>query len=166
MTIAKNFGATETAVSSSYPFSMISFAAFLRFLGVLYRIPSPQKPLDDRGQLCRELMEDIIAGGNFGRKNKDRARALNMLPDWEQKEEKPGKIKLLYRTLRHSALCRNPGLSERPVALFFVMIGKAIRYIVLFFLGKRPNLLKSAAFADQRRSIYERLRMFESKENL
>ena len=118
-------------------------------------------------QLCRDLMEDILSGGNFGRKDEDRSRAQNMLPDWEQEGKRPGKLKLLYKTLRHSALSSNPQLEGRPVALFFAMIGRALRYLVLFFRGERPNLLKSAAFADQRRSIYEQLRMFEkSKENL
>ena len=118
-------------------------------------------------QLCRDLMEDFLSGGNFGWKDEDRSNALNMLPDWEQDGKRPGKLKLLLQTLRRSALINRPQLEGRPVALFFAMIGRAIRYVVLYFRGERPNLLKSAAFADERRSIYEQLRMFEkSKENL
>ena len=63
-TISKNFGATETAVSRSKPFSMMSAIAFSIFLGVLYRIASPQKSLDDCGQFYRKLIQicDIEEG--------------------------------------------------------------------------------------------------------
>ena len=102
-------------------------------------------------------------GGNFGRKDKDRARAINMLPNWEQQEKETGKLKLLYRTLRGSVLKRHPELEKKPVTLFFYMVGKTIRYMALFCMGKRPNLLKAASHADTRRTVYEQLHMFETE---
>lgn len=57
LTISKNFGATDTAVSRSNPFSMINCTAFSMFFGVLYRIGSPHKTLDDCGQLHRKLVQ-------------------------------------------------------------------------------------------------------------
>ena len=56
-TKSKNFGATETAVSRSKPFSMMSATAFSMLLGVLYRIASPQESLDDCGQLVGQLIQ-------------------------------------------------------------------------------------------------------------
>lgn len=112
--------------------------------------------------LCRDLMEDILAGGNFGRKDEERSRALNMLPDWE-KTEAHGKLKLLYRTLRTSVLREHPELEKKPLSVGVHMVGKAGRYVVLYCQGKRPNLVKAASHADTRRSVYERLRMFETE---
>ena len=57
LTMLKNFGATDTAVSLSKPFSMMRTTAFSILLGVLYRIASPQESLDDCGQFCRELVQ-------------------------------------------------------------------------------------------------------------
>ncbi len=114
-------------------------------------------------ELCHDFMKDIMNGGNFGRKDADRARAINMLPDWEQQEKETGKLKLLYRTLRGSVLKRHPELAKRPVTLFFYMVGKTIRYMVLFCMGKRPNLLKAASHANTRRTVYEQLHMFETE---
>lgn len=112
-------------------------------------------------ELCHALMEDILSSGNFGRKDDDRAGSLRMLPNWETEERSQGKLRLLYRTLRHSALTHRPELQDKPVRLFFVMLGRAVRYIFLFLRGKRPNLLRASAHADKRRAIYQQLHMFE-----
>lgn len=111
--------------------------------------------------LCRELMEDLMAGGNFGRKDKDRTRSTNMLPDWTEENVPKSKLVLLWQTLRRSVLKAHPKLEKRPVMRTLCMLGKAVRYCVLFCAGKRPNLLKAAACADTRRSVYDRLNMFE-----
>ena len=113
--------------------------------------------------LCQLLMEDILSGGNFGRKDQDRARSLSMLPNWETDERKEGKLKLLCRTLRYSALRHRPQYENKPICLFFSMCGRAIRYVCLYISGKRPNLLKAASHADTRRNIYKQLHLFETE---
>ncbi len=117
-------------------------------------------------ELCRELMEDILAGGNFGQKNKERARAGNMLPQWDKNEQKAGRVRLLYRTLRKAVLRQHPQWEKKPVVLFFAMTGKAVRYTALYFLGKRPNLLKAASYANSRRTVYEQLHLFDTENPL
>lgn len=114
--------------------------------------------------LCGQMMEDVLSGGNFGRKDQNRSRATNMMPDWEQTGEKPGKLRLLYRTLKQSVLKDHPELKEKPIGLFVRMTGKVGRYVVLYCRGKRQNLWKAASQADTRRSVYEQLRMFETEE--
>ena len=140
----------------------------LRFVAVITKMASlylgsvcPEWAENVEPDLCRDMMEDILAGGNFGRKDKDRARAINMLPDWEKGDKKTGKVSLLYQTLRGSVLKQHPNLENKPVRLFFCMVGKTLRYVALFCVGKRPNLLKAASHADTRRTVYERLKMFE-----
>ncbi len=138
------------------------FAAVITKMSSLYlQSHCPQWAEYVEDVLCEALMEDILSGGNFGSKDKERARAINMLPNWENKERDAGKLKLLYRTLRGSALHWNPSLEHKPLRLFFVMCGRAIRYIFLYIGGKRPNLLKAASHADQRRDIYQQLNMFQ-----
>lgn len=148
---------------------LLKRVGLLRFTAVMTKMASiyfgsccPQWAEDVEESLCKALMEDILSGGNFGRKDLDRARSINMLPDYENDEKKAGKLKLLYRTLRGSVLHQHPELEGKPVSTFFHMAGKTGRYIVLYCQGKRPNLLKAASHADTRREIYEQLRMFET----
>ncbi len=143
---------------------LLRFAAVMtKMSGLYFGSYCPDWAANAEEGLCRELMEDILSGGNFGRKNAERSRAGNMLPDWEKNEKEAGKLRLLYRTLRKAVLRKHPGWGRKPVRLFLAMTGKAIRYAALFALGKRPNLLKAAAYADTRRSVYEKLRLFETE---
>ena len=114
-------------------------------------------------QVCRELMEDLLAAGNFGRKDQQRMRAGNMLPEYGQEKGKKGKLAMLFHTLRQSSVRLKPALEHKPVRLFFYMSYRVLRYMLLFLSGKRANLLKSADYADERRSIYDRLHMFETE---
>lgn len=143
---------------------LLHFAAVMTKLSSLYlHSVCPPWAAQPEEALCQALMEDILSGGNFGHKDQDRARALNMLPNWETEDRKHGKLKLLYRTLRGSAIKKNPKLEYKPICLFFAMCGRTIRYIFLYLRGKRPNLLKAASHADTRRSIYEQLHLFEAE---
>ena len=143
---------------------LLHYAAVMTKLASLYlHSQCPPWAAEPEESLCQALMEDILSSGNFGHKDQDRARSLNMLPNWEKDSPKVGKLRLLCRTLRHSALSHRPQYENKPVCLFFSMCGRAIRYVFLFIRGKRPNLLKAASHADTRRSIYEQLRLFETE---
>lgn len=131
-----------------------------------FGVPCPDWAQWADPDLCRELMEDILAGGNFGQKNRERARSGNMLPDWEENGKKTGKIAQLYRTLRKAVLRQHPQWEKKKLRLVMAMGWKAVRYIVLYFLGKRPNLLKVAAYANIRRPVYEQLHLFDTENEI
>ena len=143
---------------------LLRFAAVMTKMSSVYLHSScPAWAEDVDTALCEALMEDILSGGNFGRKDQERARALSMLPNWETEERNSGKLALLCRTLRYSALRHRPQYENKPICLFFSMCGRAIRYVFLYIGGKRPNLLKAASHADIRRNIYEQLHLFETE---
>lgn len=149
---------------------LLKQVGLLRFTAVMTKMASvyldsrcPQWAEAVEEKLCRDLMEDILSGGNFGRKDSDRARSIDMLPDYEKNEKKTGKLKLLYRTLYGSVVHQHPELKNKPVSAFFHMAGKTGRYLILYCQGKRPNLLKAASHADKRRELYEQLKMYETE---
>lgn len=111
--------------------------------------------------LCRELMEDFLDGGNFGRKDQTRARGTNMLPDWTVGDIPKSKVVLLWRTLRQAVVKQHPDCEKRPVLRLWYMTGKVLRYCALFCAGKRPNIWRAAVSADRRRRIYDQLKMFQ-----
>lgn len=111
--------------------------------------------------LCAELMEDVLAGGNFGRKDKARARSGSVLPDWIGYEEKKSNVVLLYNTLRQSILAHRPELEQKPIRLFGTMLGKTVQYFWLQCAGKKPAFRKVVGHLNERKSVYERLKMYE-----
>ncbi len=143
----------------------------MRFVAVITKMTSvylgsvcPDWATDAPEDICPQLMEDFLSGGNFGNKDQDRKRASSMLPDWENRQKSSGKLTLLYRSLKQSVMKKHPKLGICPVLRLFLMCGKVIRYLFLFICGKRPNLLKAASHADQRRSIYDRLAMYQPED--
>ena len=140
------------------------YTAVVTKMAAMYlRIDCPQWAQDAEPDVCRELMEDLIAGGNFGRKDKERLRSGNMLPQYDDEKKSGGKFAMLLHTLRRSSVTQRPELEKQPVRLFFHMLYRALRYLVLFCCGKRPNLIKASQHADQRRSVYDKLRMYETE---
>lgn len=139
------------------------FASVMTKTAAMYlQTACPQWAAQVEENLCRAVMGDILTGGHFGKKDAERARSSQMLPDWE-KEKKESRWKRLYASLKKTVLKQRPELKGRPVALFFRMAGKAIRYVWLFLQGKRPNLVKAATHVQQRKSVYERLELFKVK---
>lgn len=138
-------------------------AVVTKMCAIYLQIDCPVWADDAEDELCRELMEDLFAAGNFGRKDQERMRAGNMLPEYGQADSKKGKLNKLADTLRQSSLRMRPELKNKPVRLFFFMVYRAFRYIVLFCGGKRANLLKAATYADERRAVYGKLRMYETE---
>jgi len=123
----------------------------------------PSWACDGDDQLCQQLMEDLLLGGNFGRKNKERARSTMMLPDQKTDDKQKGKLALLLGTLRKAVIRENPTLEQKTVARMLAMLYKACRYLVLRCAGKRPSLLKVMSHADQRRYVYDQLKIFETE---
>lgn len=126
------------------------------------RCPEWAEPVPEK--LCRILVEDLLAGGNFGRKDKVRVRSTNMLPDWTERVVPKSRLVLLWRTLRQAVLKQHPEYAKRPVLRLLCMAGKVLRYCVLFCMGKRPSIWKAAMQAGVRRSIYDELKMFEAEQ--
>lgn len=136
-------------------------AALTKMTAVYFGSDCPKWAQNIPDSLAAALMEDILAGGNFGRKNAERSRSANMMPSWEHQDQKEGKLKMLYRTLKRATVQTHPKLVNKPVRRFFAMIGKAVRFLCLRCVGKRPSLLKAASHVDERRNLYDQLEIYD-----
>ena len=110
------------------------------------------------------VIEDILIGGNFGRKEKTRARAGTMISNHGKNGVSDGVIWNLYHTLHRSSVEVYPQIKDRPILHFFVDVIRAMRYLLMTLCGKRPNLLKVYPYAVERKAIYEQLHIFETDE--
>lgn len=112
-------------------------------------------------ELCREVMEDILAGGNFGTKDDTRKASGQMVSNRGKDGTKHGKIYYLYKILHASTLEAYPSLKTKPLLVPFAMFWRACKYIWKVAKGERYALHKLAPKADERKSVYERLHIFE-----
>ena len=122
----------------------------------------PEWASDAEEDLCDAVMNDILAGGNFGRKNADRARAGMMISEHGKEGTKHGKIYNLYHTLHESTPNYHPEIRNHKVLWFFADCGRALKYLGYMMIGKRSSLAKMSNYSDERRSVYNRLNVFET----
>ncbi|MEE1244649.1 MAG: nucleotidyltransferase family protein [Acutalibacteraceae bacterium] len=120
-------------------------------------------------ELCKDVMKDVLTGGNFGRKDRIRANSGMMVSEHGKSGTKHGKITNLYFTLHHATPVIFPIVKKVPILYPFLDSYRALLYLVRIAKGERKSLLKMIPLADERKSVYERLHLFEiegNRENL
>ena len=69
--------------------------------------------------------------------------------------------------ITHQAVLGNyPWVKKVFVAYPFMFVYKIVKYGVLLALGKRPNLGETIAKANERKSVYEKLHVFETEKEI
>lgn len=114
--------------------------------------------------LAKEILADILSGGNFGRKDPDRAASGVMISNRGKDGTRHGRLYYLYKALREAVREQHPKANRYPVLLPFYMLYRTCRYLLRSMRGERPGLRKMAAAAMERKSLYARLHIYEGKE--
>lgn len=115
--------------------------------------------------LCRDIMEDVLTGGNFGRKDEVRARSGMMISEHGKSGTKRGKFVNLFLTLHHSTCVKFPIVKKCPLLYPILDCYRAALYIVKVAKGERSSLIKLVPSANQRKTVYDRLHLFETETN-
>ena len=114
--------------------------------------------------LCREVLLDILDGGNFGRKDRERSKAGMMISQHGKEGVSHGPVYNLWKTLHHTPPGRFP-IVNRIRVLHPILDGmRVLEYLGKVVVGKRPSLIRMAPKARERRSVYEQLGIFEIDE--
>ena len=150
------------------------FLPFLEKLGLLYyacsmtrtaslylgiRCPDWADSIPDG--LCAAIMDDIFASGNFGKKDRTRARSGMMISQHGREGTGHGKLYNLFHTLHSSTAEVYPSAKNSPVLHCALDITRACRFLYLSLIGKRPSLSKMLPKANERKSLYDQLHIFE-----
>lgn len=144
---------------------LFEFANALTALCIKYfGIASPEWASKADETLLSELMEDIFAGGNFGKKDKKRAKSGTMISNRGKDGTKKGKLYYLYKTLVSSTYEVYPITKKYKILRPFVDFYRVLRYGVLRIFGKKTSLLSTIPLAEKRKNIYKKLHIFEVKE--
>ncbi len=144
-----------------YSFMSVMTGACCKYLGV----KTPYWLTEKSDSLIDAIVEDILVGGNFGRKEKNRKKTSVMISNRGKSGTRHSKIyyicKAIAKSVKEKHACVNKCKLFFPI--FFVY--RSIRYSFLTLIGKRDSLLKLMPEAQLRKELYNKLHIFEVTEN-
>lgn len=123
--------------------------------------PCPEWVSDVDEVTCEEIMEDILSGGNFGRKDEQRMSSGMLISNRGKDGTNHGKIYNLFQILKASTKELYPIVDRYPFFYPIVFIYRIFRYAIMVIKGDRVAVYKTIPQANKRKSIYEKLHIFE-----
>lgn len=142
------------------------FAELLTAVSVKYlSMPRPSWLSDQDETLCDSLMSDILSGGNFGHKIKNRSREAMLLPNRGKASFKHSGLYNLVVGLNNGAKGRYKFIARHKVLQPFGFMIMGVRFLGLLIAGKRKpfNPKKLAQSAANRKNLYEPLQLFKKQ---
>ena len=136
-------------------FSKVLTALCSRFLG----LPEKAFAVGINADLLTDMMEDILDGGNFGKKDEDRYHSSMMT----SKNSEGGMAKNVFRTLNKRARIRMPITQKAPVLLPIGWVYVGLNHLRMIRKGERPRLhLKTTLEKSAKREdLNKSYRLFE-----
>jgi len=113
--------------------------------------------------LVDEILEDILTGGNFGRKELDRDRE-SYIVSMKAGSKDAGPIRNALAVLHHSTPSLHPIVKRYRVLHVFFDVSRGVRYVFRCLFGRRRWITTMLPKARERQSVYEQLRIFETKQ--
>ncbi len=155
---------TEVLIPFLDEIGMYTYAAIMTKTCYMYLgTPCPDWASQADDATCEEIMEDILSGGNFGRKDNQRISSGMLISNRGKDGTNRGKWYYAYQVMRTAVKSNYPVVNRcrllYPVFLFY----RTLRYGVMVLTGKRTSLHKAIPQANKRKSIYEKLHIFEVK---
>lgn len=163
---------TELFEDKLKQYGLWHFAQVLSRLGMCY-LGAPKRewatnPVADDGfsqDDLTALMNDILNGGNFGRKDKNRYREIKFISNRGEHTVENGSIfSQVFRTLNTKVIDNYEFINKHRVFLPIGWVAEVFKYIGLLAQGKRKStgtkaMLKEAA---HRKNIYASLNIFKA----
>lgn len=144
------------------------FARLLSLAATLY-IGLPEQPWmredgEDEALACA-LMRDIVSGGNFGRKDRQRAYEAKFLSKSGEKERKHNRVAEAVRSVNRDSREKWPIMKRIPLLLPWGWLHAAVRYLLnnrkRRGRGTEINLKRAYQDSKPRQELYEKLRMYD-----
>lgn len=136
-----------------------------KICAMYFNIECPKWAESADEKLCKDVMGDVLTGGNFGRKDNTRAKSGMMISEHGKSGTSRSKLSNMFWTLHHSTPEVFPIVKKCPLLYPLLNIYRALLYLVKTFKGERPSLAKLVPEANNRKSIYDRLHLFETENN-
>lgn len=145
---------------------ILTYAKVISKISSMYfHINCPKWAEDADQELCRDVMNDVLTGGNFGRKDELRAKSGMMISKHEKSETTHGKISNLFWTLHDTTPAMYPIVKKSPLLHPIFDCYRVLLYLVKMAKGERSSLTKLVHAANLRKNVYDRLHLFEIDNN-
>ncbi len=122
----------------------------------------PDWAKDGDEDLASSLLEDVFLGGNFGRKDDQRARSGQLIVKGDGK--KRCAIFSLAVSLHKSIVLRYPIVKKVWIFYPFIYAYKVIKNLLQMVTGKKVSISKMAPHAKLRQELYDKLDVFKKGE--
>lgn len=130
-----------------------------------FHINCPKWAEDADEELCHDVMNDVLTGGNFGRKDRFRSKSGIMIIERSRNGKKHSKLVNLFLIIHHGIPKRYPIVKKIPI-LYPVFDGyRILLYLIRMLKGERASIIKLLPEANKRKSVYDRLHLFETDYN-
>lgn len=141
---------------------LLSLAASL-YIGLPEQSWMREEPDDE--SIAHALMQDIVGGGNFGRKNRQRAYEAKFLSQNDGTSRKHNRIAEAVRSVNRNSRERWPIMRRVPLLLPWGWIHAVVRYLLnnkkRRKAGREIDLGQAYKSSETRQKLYETLRMYE-----
>lgn len=154
---------TEELLPLMKEIGIMKYASVVTKLCATYlRIPCPAWAADAEETLCDGLLADVFLGGNFGRKNNERARSGALIA--KKGEKKRGAIATMAISLHRSIVLHNPIVKKVWILYPFIYVWKVIKNLFQMMIGKKVSIGKMLPEAKKRQDFYDKLEVFKETE--
>ena len=121
--------------------------------------------MGDDHDMADALMEDVLLGGNFARRDSNRGFERVFMPSSNDPNVNRSRIVNVFGTLNKSVRKHWPVASRIPLLYPFGWVYVSLRFLILLALGKRDvNVVNGFKRSGQRMKLYEDLCLFEPEE--
>lgn len=156
---------TEMFSEAIREMGLLTFAQVLTRIGILYfGCAERQWCREADKDLCTNLLEDILAGGNFGRKEEGRgSQAMLFRNSQTRKVSHSDTLKNAFASMKRRAEIDYPICRTIPVLSPIIWSIVVVQYLLRVAQGKKYSMIDREHIKEamRRQSIYEELKLFE-----
>lgn len=141
---------------------LLRYAIIMTKICAIYLgVHCPSWAVEADESVCEEIMEDILASGNFGRKDALRKGSGMLLPTHEAGKSGKNRFESILLIMRRSVLAKHPQARKNFLLFTLFFLYRSVRYAGMVLFDKRVPIFKSLNQADERKKLYDKLHIFD-----
>lgn len=152
------FGSVSAGITR---FSIVQMLVMTKVGAIYLGTDEPDWCRDADESLCDEVMRDILNAGNFGMKNEARAARGMMIVYYGKDGANLSMIYNLWTAMLRAVRGYHPILKKYPVLYPIFILEFVVKRIYRVVIGERVSLYESSKYVDERKSLYDKLEIFE-----
>ena len=164
--IKGNFGFAEELLDLFQKIGILTYAKVVSKISAMYfHINCPKWAEDADEELCHDVMNDVLTGGNFGRKDRIRSKSGVMIIERSRNGKKHSKLVNLFLIIHQGIPEHYPIVKKIPILYPIFDCYRILLYLIRTLKGERTSVIKLLPEANKRKSVYDRLHLFETANN-